>query len=349
MKCHGIAAVGLVAVLAIVLGGCGLFTKTGLETGEGSISPRLSIEFSQEGGIEGVDYECIDKQKDASSPPPHLDIDKTVIIPKPLCPPGKVPQAKVRFDNHPKGRPLDLKDPNLKPVGVTCYSYPRFGTACYDWSTSDQWVTNYGAFARLTQHSPAIDPWDGRHSVAEIYVGDFTNAVEVGWRKAINDVTRLFVFWWKDGLPQCYNRDCEGYVQVHSSYYPGMPISTSGDSQSYAIRRVGTNWWVYYKSIPMGYYPDSLWNNQFTSASYVAYYGEVASIDSTGNTTTDMGNGLWPSNSSAARIDDQRYWDSVRWRYASTNKGASSPERYDVRATSSRSMRYGGPGCILNC
>ncbi|MEM4413922.1 MAG: hypothetical protein QXD59_06570 [Candidatus Caldarchaeum sp.] len=33
MKRHSIAAVGLMAVLAIVLGGCGLFTKTDLETG----------------------------------------------------------------------------------------------------------------------------------------------------------------------------------------------------------------------------------------------------------------------------------------------------------------------------
>ncbi|MEM4722135.1 MAG: hypothetical protein QXT73_08765 [Candidatus Methanomethylicaceae archaeon] len=36
MKRHSIAAVGLMAVLAIVLGGCGLLTKTNLETGNQS-------------------------------------------------------------------------------------------------------------------------------------------------------------------------------------------------------------------------------------------------------------------------------------------------------------------------
>lgn len=345
MKRHGIATVGFIAVLVMMLSGCGFFTKTALETGEDSLVPMFNTGATQEGGIEGIDYECIEKPKDISPPPPPLDIDKIVIIPKPLCPLGKVPQSKARFDNHPKGFPPEHDQ--LMPSAVFCYGYG----ACYDYVESYQYITNKGAFARLTQHQPEIDPYDGWHSLAEIAVLDYSrNIVEVGWRRARGDVIRLFVFWWVNASPQCYDDACPGWVQVNQGYYPGMPIDISGrSSRSYAIRYINNKWWVYYKSIPMGYYPSTLWDPPFTQADRISYFGEVASSDQQGNTTTDMGNGLWPSNRNAARIDDQRYWNGSRWIYANTNKWSSSPERYDYRATSSRSMRYGGPGCTSNC
>jgi hypothetical protein len=347
MRHQGTAAVGLIAALAMVLGGCGFFTQSGVEQAEDSLAPEFNIEIGQEypeGGIEGIDYECVYQAKDISPPPPPLEVDRVIIKPKPLCPPGQVPQAKVKYYNHPKGFPPSHLD-QPRPLAVKCW----YG-ACYDYVESSQYVSNKGAFARLTQHLPMVDPQDGLHSVAEVaVVDDSRDIIEVGWRRYRSEPTKLFVSWWENDEFQCYNQDCPGWVQVDPSYYPGMPISVNGESQNYAIRYINGNWWIYYKSIPMGYYPSGLWSPPFSIATSVRYYGEVATTDQTGNTTTDMGNGLWPSSSRAARIDDQRYWTGSIWRNANTTKWASSPERYDYRATSSRSMRYGGPGCTSNC
>jgi len=87
------------------------------------------------------------------------------------------------------------------------------------------------------------------------------------------------------------------------------------------------------------------WDWQFVKGNRVLYYGEVAS--SIPQTTTDMGNGLWASNTNAATISSELYLNTHNaWMNANTIKIASSPNLYSVMSTSSDSMRYGGPGYI---
>jgi len=208
-------------------------------------------------------------------------------------------------------------------------------------------------YANLTQHSPAVDLNDNGHSVAEMALINryYQDIVEVGWRKTPGDVTRLFVFWWLNGVPKCYNRECSGWVQYSGSVYPGMTISNNTSGIRYVIqRRSGSdNWWIAWNGTWVGYYPASLWNGQFTQSDEIQFYGEVASIDSV--TTTDMGNGLWSSNSSAAKIVYQNYMIDIRgvWSPANTTKFSDDTHYYTVTATAANGMRYGGPGCTSGC
>ena len=72
----------------------------------------------------------------------------------------------------------------------------------------------------------------------------------------------LFVFHWVNGLPACYN-GC-GWVQVSTRRYPGMVVTATSTPQQYAIESYQGNWWIWYQSEWIGYFPGSLWNNSYT-------------------------------------------------------------------------------------
>lgn len=293
-------------------------------------------------GTENVEknYMCIDKGvTDAPPSAPesvNRNADKEFTN---LCDQGKVPKVvyKVNFD-------ISLRRvPGEQEELATCNS-----GACYDWANSRQLVTNTGAIALLTQHDPSIDQINGIHSLSEIGVSSSTsppgNFVEVGWRKTRGDVTRLFIFWWKDDVPKCYNSDCTGWVQVSNRYYPGMPLAVDNNGKYYAIQYRYGDWWIWYNDEWIGYYPSSLWNYQFTQGSAVLYYGEVLS-EKIMSSSTDMGNGLWASNPDAAKIFYQQYLSEPKgWLIANTEKSETSRNLYTAEPSGQGNMRYGGPG-----
>ena len=295
-------------------------------------------------------YTCID-YKPGASPPFQLD-NSTKISSTTFCPEGKVPKAtlsetELNIQPFPKLLPNSMQErTNNQLLSATCDS---FGF-CRDWGQSSQSVNNLGASAFLTQHSPKIDPINGVHSLAAIAVKNEQqgHAVIVGWRKAQYDTNRLFVFWYNNNQPQCYNEGC-GWVQYSSSVYPGMEVSDNNVGIIYYIEYYQGNWWIRWNNEWIGYYPGNLWNMEFIQGTTVYYYGQVASTDQAGKTTTDMGNGLWASNANAARIFSQQYKDTTGlWMNANTVKSATSKERYTVQSLSSNSMSYGGPGYIPN-
>lgn len=254
-----------------------------------------------------------------------------------LCPDGKLPKLKDEISKtiykEKKRLPSTI---NEDAIAESTYEYGAY----YDWADSRQQKINYGISAYLTQHNPYVEP-SSFHSLAEIGVlasdGDY---IEVGWRKASSDHTRLFVYWWDNSKPQCYN-GC-GWVQYSASKYPGMRLYNDNNGVQYAIQNYQGNWWIWYKNEWIGYYPGNLWNNQFTNGDKVLYYGEVAA--SKPSTTTDMGNGIFASRYIAAKIFYQSYFDGNMWRDSITSKWASTPSRYSIYSTGSNSLRYGGPG-----
>lgn len=62
-----------------------------------------------------------------------------------------------------------------------------------------------------------------------------------------------------------------------------------------------------------------------------------------------MGNGLFASNPSSAKIYNQKYYNrkSHLWTNAYTTKWFSNPGIYSIYSTGSNSMRYGGPGVSI--
>lgn len=317
---------------------------------------------------EDKDFVCVEKQKNiATAPDVDLQgkkIDNSIYkkdLSDSLCANGKVPKikddinAKLHKDKDGKDvkkvMPRNKDGENEKDEKINGNkdgadadpSILTIGGVKYSWSSAYQNINSTGVYARLSEHSPYVSFWD-YHSLAEIGVKAFDgDYAEVGWRKTFWpwDVPRLFVFWWKDGIGQCYN-GC-GWVQVSSVYYPGMRVYENSYGNIYAIQKFGNNWWVYYKDRWIGYYPGSLWNYGFTKGNRAYYYGEVAATSS--STSTDMGNGRWASDPYAAKITDQSYFGADGyWHSANTYKWASAPYKYSMYSLGPYMMRYGGPG-----
>lgn len=287
------------------------------------------------------DYECIDKI-DTKSPPPvpsfvkvNEDIKNT-----PLCSDGKVPKAITNSKDNDIVTEILLNDSEIQE---TCGS----GGKCYEFVTNRQFVDNKGAFAYLTQHNPQIDQYSGMSSGAGINVGYSNNGnwlqnwISLGWGKNKGDVTRLYTDYRVDGVTHSYY---DGWVQTSNYYYPGMTIGSTDYGIAYEIRNYDGNWWIIWNGEWLGYYPGYLWNGEFDQGDLVTYQGFV--VTTTAVTATDMGNGLWASNSNAAKIYSEEYVDaySDNWYTAYTEKYATNPSLYSLYVTGSNSMRYGGPG-----
>ncbi len=294
----------------------------------------LSITIQSAMTIDQQEYVCIDKV-DTKSPPSmqqSINIDKNIEKVE-LCPQGKVPKAIL--SDTTIGNKYSNKDSIAE---TTC------DTICYDWASSKRDVNNLGASAYLTQHDPFIDPINGKYSFAEIRIESSVGIVGVGWQKTIFDETRLITSWKKDGVWQCDYDEC-GWVQTSNYYFPGMPLSQNNNGIYYDIRNYNGDWWVMWNGQWLGYYPGYLWEGRFNKGTRATYEGEIGSKAPIKVTSTDMGNGLWSSSTSAAKIYSQKYIDIYGNQHdATTTKSTSAPSLYSVVSTSPNSMRYGGPG-----
>jgi hypothetical protein len=243
------------------------------------------------------------------------------------------------------------------PNGCNVIPYDRWNYAYVAAAQTLTTPTNHGIRAAMTVHDPFMPSVSGYHSVGEIVAGtqDGKQLVEVGWNKEHSDVwPELFVFHWRNGLPTCYN-GC-GYVQVSSNIYPGMPLS-EGETFLQIVHwynNVGWAWWIYAYGEWIGYFPDSLWNNQFTNVEAGQWFGEVSMPNSTNLGCAWMGNGLYGSQTGAAGLWWMQYsatpdWTQAMnsWYDASPIPNVTDPSCYDMGNFASSSFNWGGPG--LGC
>jgi len=203
-----------------------------------------------------------------------------------------------------------------------------------------------GSWANLTIEQPTLADGDF-HTLAEIAVQSpdekHLQAVEVGWNvdRSVNGDTdpHLFVFYWKDGVPQCYNA-C-GFTQYSKTVKPGdtLPVNTQ---KRFGIQHASGVWWIAYNSEWIGYFPDSNWAGKYTKGGYVQWFGEVATVKGE-VPCSQMGNGKLPDNGLAARIG------SVSMTNGPVVKMEEQlPDKYYEMAmadsVTTTTFRYGGPG-----
>lgn len=338
----------------------------------------LSVAIQTTLAAENKEYTCVDKNA-VKSPPPALDIlsGDTNIEKKiePLCPEGKVPKSKdndkdigldAKIDNSKMlgqlykdvktDAKIDIKiddGKNIDPLDISpLAAYCTLGY-CYHWAGRSQFVNNYGASAYLTEHNPEVKDY-GIHSKAMVSVADNKyNQVAIGWRKGQYDSSsKLFVLWWKKGIPQGYYW---GWRQYSNIYYPGMTlVGSNGGARPYTIMYYNGDWWMAYNGVWIGYYDGGLFaiDAPFNIGTKTLYLGEVMTDDfglCMYCLYTDMGNGLWASNPNAAKIYNQKYMVVSQtysiWLNAQTNyQMLTSPNLYTISTTGSNSFRYGGPG-----
>jgi Neprosin len=256
-------------------------------------------------------------------------------------------------ENAPKGRSSETGVLSSAPTEVVPPKPPAANqssnqavkqasqTVFFHYNVGSQTAVTDGAYANLTINKPTLDTSD-YHSLSEVAVqsADGTQVVEVGWTvdRVVNGDAdpHLFVYHWVNGQPACYN-GC-GFVQYSENVSPGdtLPQDTT---KRVGIQYYSGAWWIAYDTEWVGYFPGSLWSNNFTQSGMVQFFGEVAA--STSSPCTDMGNGLdGATDSSSARIGSVSF---INGPTVDLNVYTTS-NHYDVSKRSGRTFRYGGSG-----
>jgi hypothetical protein len=179
------------------------------------------------------------------------------------------------------------------------------------------------------------------HSLAEIAVEDPAmdySYIEAGWIVQHNSAPHLFIFWWLQQVPECYNQGC-GYVQDGPGIQPGAKLKI-GSTITLTWQHQDSNWWLIVNGKKSGYYPDSQWSGAFTQTGFAQTFGEVAVVKGRG--CHDMGDGKLGSSKKAATITDVAFTDGPT---VSLVKDVDDPTfNYTMALTGANSMGYGGPG-----
>jgi hypothetical protein len=226
--------------------------------------------------------------------------------------------------------------PNTSGKNGYCYSKH----SCYNYVSALVDHNNKGAEDDLKQASPKLGR-NAYHSLEEIAVRS-TNGkqiVEIGWTSqkspghpAHSVKPRLFVFHWINGKGTCYSApgDWCGFHSTSKTIQPMMHVK-AGQIGHYSIGFKNGRWNLAYDHKKFGYFPESQWHGNFTTAGYVQTFGEIAATAK--QTCTQMGNGLPPGNPKASTITNFRlYGSTVRsesftvtqtriWNYKLTKKG----------------------------
>lgn len=236
-------------------------------------------------------------------------------------------------------------------------------TTTYSYALGRQTVVANGIGANLYPSTPYLAPGDF-HSLTEVTVqsADSQQIIEAGWTKdpALNGGStdpHLFVYWWKNGAPQCYN-GC-GWVD----YAPNTMdvgdslIANYGTSTRFIIQYSAGNWWVAVGGAWVGYYPDTLWSAAtpsgpgvtFTQGGFFQAFGEVAS--SVVKSCTDMGNGYQgtAAQTLANRVGSIALYNTVpatAVNFTVSVQPSTLAGAYDVASitTPTTTFRFGGAG-----
>ncbi|MEV6600255.1 neprosin family prolyl endopeptidase [Actinoplanes sp. NPDC051346] len=215
------------------------------------------------------------------------------------------------------------------------------GDVFFHYAVGTQVGETDGTWANVSIARPALAQGDF-HTLAEIAVqsADGRQIVEVGWTvdRQVNgdNDPHLFVYYWKNREPSCYNA-CGFEVYSAASIKPGDTLPT-GVQKRFGIQHSSGAWWIAYDSEWIGYFPDRLWDGAYTRGGLTQWFGEVAA--STDRPCTDMGNGIVVSDGSAARIGTISMTNGPEPK--ATVRATSA--HYGVLSLSDRTFRFGGPG-----
>lgn len=223
---------------------------------------------------------------------------------------------------------------------------------CYDYAGFRQTVDIDGVAVLIGKDTPAIDS-KAYHSLAELDVKDSTgnNAVEVGWTDEASVCGAgvsicLFIFWWKNGVPQCYN-GCGAVNGVGCSpYCMGASLDgiANGTSKNFALQHINGYWWAGFDGAWRFAIPDTAWGvYAFTRASKFEVFGEVAESDTT--TCANMGAGVMPTGSPTYLGGKMNSMTLVNGSAAlAPTAFATQPTRWNALMVTASSGRYGGDG-----
>ncbi len=253
---------------------------------------------------------------------------------------GEAPKGRTTRTGVLRSEVTDVMPP--KPLGVKAAAAEK--QVNYLYNVGSQAADTAGIYANITIGKPELAKSD-YHTLAEIALqsADGKQIVEVGWTvdRVVNgdDDPHLFVFYWVNGEPTCYN-EC-GFKQVSADVLAGSTLAY-GVTKKFGIQYFKDAWWIAYDTDWVGYFPETNWNDKgvkFNRSGFVQVFGEVASTKA--KTCTDMGNGTEGTSSNAARVSSVSFLEGPT---VDMFMRPTPEDAYAVSPVTSRSFRYGGPG-----
>ncbi|KAK9716597.1 hypothetical protein RND81_06G244500 [Saponaria officinalis] len=156
--------------------------------------------------------------------------------------------------------------------------------------------------------------------------GPVNNMIVAGWAvntydyPATQNYTALYAYWTRDSgkTTGCVDTICQGFVQVNRDISLGMRLQ---DTSKYDVMRqysiplsikqdgVSKNWWLFYKTEAIGYYPKELFTTLAKEATHGGWGGQV---DSPPNVPAPaMGSGIFPGgNGQVCYIEKMMLFDN---------------------------------------
>lgn len=289
-----------------------------------------------------------------------------------FCPPGTIPMRRVtlaHMSRFPTLRGFFRKAPaavNRPPHACEPPTVP----ATHRWAHAFQNVNNGGGHSFLNLWDPPIGPNHVFSLSQHWYVagsGGNLQTLECGWQvypgRLGDTKAHLFTYWTADAYSTtgCYDLTCPAFVQISSSFAPGMivsPMSVVGGPQysmELAYWHTGGRWWLYFNgtagSNAIGYYPDTLYKGGAltANATEIDYGGEVVGTTS----FPPMGSGHFASEGwqKAAYQRTIGYWtpQGGAMNNASLTASQGWPSCYTAQVVKYaapwfETLWYGGPG-----
>jgi ELWxxDGT repeat protein len=240
------------------------------------------------------------------------------------------------------------------PAAAQCSQHPGGGAGFYCYAGAAQTFTGTGAVGFFGIHQPIVAPGD-YHSLAELEVSccqsnpTILQVIEVGWivlpAMFGDSGPHLFVNAWVNGVSLGYNKAF--HISPSAKFQPGDLLASSSAPMEFAIKFAQGNWWVMFDGSWLGYFPSSLWANQFTSVDTEQWFGEVAA--SRALPSTAMGNGIAGSQTGSAQVSNMEVLNPAGAAQiaAATLGTVTNPSLYSVGGQAGNtfsSFRYGGQG-----
>jgi hypothetical protein len=208
-------------------------------------------------------------------------------------------------------------------------------------------TSGYGVGAKIRIENPTI-AYTNDMVTSEISLVKGANndsVVELGYRKYQTPGPTLLIGHWVNGSFM----GTAGFVQVSAAFTPGMSLSNYvGQRVAFEIRNISGDWWVWFDSEWVGYFPGSLWNGSFARGDWGHWYGEVYSGTPHVPPLTDMGNGRFGSDPLAAYID--RMYLCTSTANCTLISGALRSENnaayYSLYYDGGHYLRHGGSGGV---
>lgn len=269
------------------------------------------------------------------------------------------PPKPTAKDTRPVGKVAPKGHPGQAVGKATAKAATALSSVNYLYArTSQNPAVTQGAYATVAVETPYLNPAD-YHSLAEIALQTTSgNYIEAGWTvdPGINggsSAPHLFVFWWKNGVSQCYN-GCGWVDYAPNTVNAGSSLAAwSGTAKQMGWQYFNPSgvagagqWWLSANGSWVGYYPESQWPGGFAQSDFVQMFGEVAA--STTTPCTDMGSGVQGSLGNTvtplpARFASVAYLNGP----AVSMLGSTQPAgltTYTVNQLTARTAYYGGPG-----